>query len=448
MSPKRGKSPKRSGNKRPRNSQRSNRQSSNVGATVEVKLKAMAYGGSALGSANKRTVFVPYTIPGERVKAHIVRSERNVDFAEGDQLLSASADRVFPACPHFGPGQCWGCQWQHIDYNAQLLLKQDVLADQLARMGKFDDATLDRAMKPVVPAPDQWGYNHQMTFERSPDGYLGLARVDGRTIQAIEQCLVLHESLQALYESIDLDFPDLKSISLQLGSDGQTMIILSMTSEDAPHLEIDLATSVNVLLPDNEPVNLIGDTITRYEIGGREFRVTVGAAFRSNIRQIEPMIAEILRLLALDDNDNVLDLYAGTGVFSAFLALRAGLVTLVESYPPAVTDADENLADFDNVDIVEGSVEDVLTALIDAGETYTKAIVDPPGSGLSGDALAALLELNLERLVYVSSHPATLARDGRKLVENGYRLETVQPFDFAPQTYYIDCVALFVRDAN
>lgn len=412
---------------------------------IELKLKAMAYGGSALGTHRGRTVFVPYTLPGERVQARVVNKTRNVDFAQGVQLLDASADRVYPECPHFGPGRCWGCQWQHIDYRAQLLLKQDVLADQLARMGNFDDRTLERAVKRVIASPEIWRYNYQITFERSPDGQLGLMKADGRHVEPIAECLVLHEELQALYDSIDLNFPDLDRVTLQLGTDGRTMIILSMTSEDAPHLEIDLATSVNVLLPDNEPVNLVGDTTTTYHIGGRDMRVTAGSFFRSNVAQIDNLIPLVLEFLDLSDNDSVLDLYAGVGVFSAFIALRAGLVTLVESYPPAVTDADENVADFDNVDVVEGPVENVLESLVDAGEIYEKAVVDPSGSGLSRKTVQSLLALDLERIVYVSNNPATLARDGQQLVKNGYRLERVQPIDFSPQTYYIDAVALFVK---
>ncbi|MBL8157322.1 MAG: TRAM domain-containing protein, partial [Anaerolineae bacterium] len=103
--------------------------------TFDLDLEAMAHGGSALGRFGQQTVFVPYTIPGERVHARVVAQKGRVLFAEGLTLLESSADRVYPACPHFGPGRCGRCHWQHIAYPAQLLLKQDVLADQLERIG-------------------------------------------------------------------------------------------------------------------------------------------------------------------------------------------------------------------------------------------------------------------------------------------------------------------------
>jgi 23S rRNA (uracil1939-C5)-methyltransferase len=135
-------------------------------------------------------------------------------------------------------------------------------------------------------------------------------------------------------------------------------------------------------------------------------------------------------------------LYAGVGVFSAFAAPNASLVTLVESYPPAVTDADENLNDLDNVDVIEGSVEDALESL---DEAYDAAIVDPGSRGLSKDVIDGLVGTQAARIVYVSDDPASLARDAKRLVHQGYRLLVAQPLDFAPQTYYLETAALFVR---
>ncbi len=415
--------------------------------TIKLDLSAMAYGGHALGSHKRRVVFVPYSIPGERVTARINRSEKAVDFADGVQLLDASADRVYPSCPHFGPGRCWGCQWQHIAYPAQLLLKQDVLADQLARVGKFDDPTLEAAMQPVLPSALQWGYNYHMTLERSADGRFGFHKIDGRAVEAITTCHILHADLLALYGQIEFDntFTAAQRLQLLLGSDGATMMNLSMNSEDAPELSIDFPTSVNLVLPDNEPINLLGDTLVHYDIAGRRFRSTAGTYFRANVPQIENLVNEVCSQLALKGHENVLDLYAGVGVYSAFIADQAEVVTLVESYPPAVTDADENLKDNENVDMIEGSVEEVLAAMIEDGAEYHAAIVDPPGTGLSRDALNALLKLDLERIVYVSGNPATLARDAQRLVMAGYNLLRVQPLDFSPQTYYIDTVALLVK---
>lgn len=413
----------------------------------------MAHGGSALGRADKRTVFIPYTIPGERVIARITQDKGRIAFAEGVQLLEASADRVFPRCPHFGPARCGRCQWQHIHPTAQAALKQDVLADQLARVGGFDDITIHAVLQPILPSPVEWGYNFHMTLEMAAPGQFGFRSANDDSVTLIDECHILHPDLLALYTSLDMEagFAVIKRVTLQRGSDGETMLILAVDNEDdAPELAVDFPTSVNLLLPDNEPVNLVGDSHTRYSIAGRTFRVTAGSPFRPNIAALEGLVRAVQAALQPTPTQAVLDLYAGVGLFSAFIAEKVRLLTLVDSYPPAVTDADANLAEFDNVDIIEGTVEDVLPALKakdleNAADHYDAAIIDPPSSGLSLEAIDALVACDIPKIIYVSSDPATLARDGARLVRQGYRLTWVQPLDLAPQTYFIDAVAVFER---
>ena len=127
------------------------------------------------------------------------------------------------------------------------------------------------------------------------------------------------------------------------------------------------------------------------------------------------------------------------------MAGAADLVTLVESYPPAVTDADDNLADFDNIDVVEGPVETILADMIEEKARYDVALVDPPSAGLSEAAIKLLSKLTVRRIVYISSDPAGLARDSKRLIDTGFRLREIQPIDLAPQTYYINAVARFER---
>lgn len=404
--------------------------------TIELELTAMAHGGKALGRADKRTVFVPYTIPGERVLARITQDKGRVAFAEGVRLLDASADRVYPRCPHFGPGRCGLCHWQHIDYDAQLLLKQDVLADQLARIGGFEDADV----LPVIPSPQVWGYNYHMTMIAGENGQPGYPGVDEGRIILIEECHIIHPDLLELYDRLDLQFDGLRRLRLQIDSDGDMMLILTMADDNAPELHLDVPVSVNMLLSDNEPVSLIGESHSRYTVNGHSFRVTAGSFFRPNVAQISNLVDVVMSALSLSGNEAVLDLYGGVGLFSAFIAPHAGLVTLIESYPPAVTDAESNLEEFEHVDLIEGAVEDVLPGLEDS---YDAAVLDPPAEGLSVEVIDILAELRIPRLVYVSSDPATLARDAQRLSQKGYTLRGVQPIDFAPQTYYIDSVAVF-----
>lgn len=408
----------------------------------DIELTAMAHGGSALGRHDGRTIFVPYTIPGEVIHARIVEERGRVAFAEGVTLLEASADRVYPVCPHFGPGRCGRCQWQHISYEAQLLLKQDVLADQLARIGGFDDQTLEQALLPIIRSPTEWAYLDHMSFLVTADG-LALPGAGVARPAVIDVCYIIHPALLDLLQQVQFeDETKIQRVKLARGTDGALMLVLSVADvDDVPEMELDFTASVNLLLPDNTPVNMIGDLALNIDIGPRTFRVTAGSWIRPNTSQLPALSGVVMNGLALNGGEAVLDLYGGVGVFSAAAAERGAVVTLVESYPAAADDARHNLSDL-GVTVVEGTAEQVMSEL--TGDPSC-VIVDPPSDGLSLPVIDALGARNISRIVYVSSDPATLARDARRLVKYGYRLDRVQPIDLSPQTYYIDCVATFVR---
>lgn len=416
-----------------------------VGKTVKLEITDMAQGGFALATHLGKPVFVPYTLPGESIRAQISEDRGSVIFARGIDLQAASADRVSARCAHFGPGRCWGCHFQHIDYQAQLLLKQDVLADQLARVGKLPDSLIDDVVRPLVPASRLWGYNHRLTLSRYANGAWGLPRQGKAGIEALAECHTSHPDLMDTLGKLDTDYERARRMTLQRGSDGRIMIIFHVDEEEAPALRTDLPLSVNLILPDNSPINLIGDAHSTVSVANREIRITAGSYMRPNISQIGALAEEILKALGLDGNEQVLDLYAGVGLFSAAMAERAKLISLVDSYPPAANDAEFNLREFDHIDIVEGQVEAVLADMAAESATYDVALIDPPRSGINSGIVDSLLELRLRRLVYVSGDPASLARDSRRLIDAGFQLQTVQAVDMAPHTFYITAIAAFAR---
>ena len=416
-----------------------------VGKRLNLDIIDMANGGYALGRHRGKPVLLPYALPGERVRAEITDDRGSMSFARGLRLIAASEDRVAPACPHFGPGSCWGCHFQHISYPAQLLLKQDILAEQLSRLGKLPDSVIEAAMRPMPPAAQQWQYSSRLRLRRDKDGNWGLPRQGKSGVEAISDCHIAHPDLLDALATLDLDYPAAKTLTLQRGSDGAVMLILHIDAETAPALQTDLPLSVNLILPDNEPVNLIGDSHSRFMIGGRKVRVTAGSYMRDNVAGIESLLGAVKEAAALKGKERALELYAGVGVFSAAMADDAEALTTVESYPPAVSDAEVNLQDYENIDIIEGGVEAALADLQDGEETFECVLIDPPTSGLNQQIIRHLARLVADRLVYVSGEPASLARDCAQLLSAGFRLETVQPLDLAPQTHYITAVASFAR---
>ena len=416
-----------------------------VGKTINLEITDMAQGGFAMASHRGKPVFVPYALPGESISAEVSEDRGSVIFASGKSLHAASADRVTPRCAHFGPGRCWGCQFQHIDYRAQLLLKQDVLADQLSRVGKLPDSLIDSVMRPILPATELWGYNHRLTMSRDPTGAWGLKRRGKGGIEALTECQTAHPELMDTLAELDFDYEHARRLTLQRGSDGRIMIVFHVDAEEAPELETDLPLSVNLLLPDNSPINLIGDVHSTFRIADRIIRVTAGSYMRPNLSQLGVLANEVLKALQLGGSEQVLDLYAGAGLFSAVMAERARLISLVESYPPAANDAEFNLSEFDHIDIVEGQVEAVLGDMVANDARYDAALVDPPGSGINGAIVDCFLRLGLNRLVYVSGNPSSLADDSRSLINAGFQLQSVQAVDMAPHTYYITAIAAFQR---
>ena len=412
----------------------------------QVTIESMAQGGQALGKLGREHAFLPYAIPGERVEAQVLRRDKGVVFAQGVKLLEASADRVLPRCDHFGMGRCWACQWQHMAYSAQALLKQDLLIDALSRLGKFDDATLERAFRPAfIAAPQAWQYAQIGTLyplSAVPDAPVrwGLRRMDGG-LEPIDACPLMTDAWHALYDSLDIQW-DVKALTLAVDSTGAHFITLHLKDEELPELLADLPMSVNALSNDNEPLNLVGDSAMRWEVGERWFQATAGCAMRANLAQVDALVAAVLRTAKLDGRQRVLELYSGVGIFSAFMAARCQHIDCVDSYPPAINDAHHNLAEVPNVTLHEASASDFLSGLT---QSYDLMVLDPPASGIDDQSLQALAQQGAPRLVLISANPTSLARDCASLARAGYRLQSVQGIDFAPQTAYVEAVCLLER---
>jgi 23S rRNA (uracil1939-C5)-methyltransferase len=413
--------------------------------TFELELTTITHGGAALGRHEGRAIFVPYVLPGETARIEITEDKGHYAFARAIEVLTPSPDRLEPPCPYFGIDGCGGCQWQHADYQAQLCFKAEIVADQLARIGKIAEPTVH----PTIPDPEGWAYRNHAQFHPASGGGLGFqAAASNRTI-AIDACLVLHPLLSDLYANLDLELEGLKRLSLRAGTQtGDRMLVFEMNDDMPPSLESDLPVSCVLLLSDGVHANLIGSNHITEIVAGHSYRISAPSFFQVNTPQAGQLVRMVTEYLDLQGNETVLDAYCGVGLFTAHLAQHAGLVVGIESSPTTVDDLLENTAEFDNVDIVEGPVEAVLPDLdipIDA------AVVDPPRAGIDRFALDALIERDAThraptRLVYVSCDPATLARDAKRLTAAGYRLAEVQPVDMFPQTYHAESVTLFTRE--
>jgi len=406
--------------------------------SLNLELTAMANGGAALGrDDHNRVIFVPLAIPGERVSVQVVDDRKRYAWARLLDVIDASPDRITPRCPHFGP--CSGCHFQHIEYRAQLKLKEEVVRDQLNRIGGMGEVNL----KPVWPNPEPWNSSCEIRFALNSEGKLGFWSTALNEITPVDTCHLIHPELLALMQYLNLTLPELRRISLRMGNDGDLLVILEIEGVDPPKLETDFPVSAAMVLPDGRAVNLVGDNYLVHSLRERDFRVSAGCFFYPSPLALNHLIDTVLDLTTLNKSMKVLEMYSGVGTLTAFLAAEAGEIAGIELNPDAVSDAALNLSDHNNVSIYEGPAEEILPLLEFESDVI---IVDPPDSGLPKSIVDQIARINPDKLLYISSDTATLARDTRQLSKGDLSLAVVQPIDMYPLAYRTTTVSLWLRN--
>jgi 23S rRNA (uracil1939-C5)-methyltransferase len=234
----------------------------------------------------------------------------------------------------------------------------------------------------------------------------------------------------------------LERIHLRQGVEEDTILVLESSEEQLPEISVeDLSISVVYRGPGGNQV-LAGSEYVVMEALGHDFRVSAGSFFQVNTPQAAAMISYLVEELQVNTSDTVLDIYAGVGFFSAFLAPLAERLIAIESSETACEDFTINLNEFDNVELYQATAEEALPEL----EVHPQVIiVDPPRTGVSRQAMDNILAMSPEILAYVSCDPATLARDARRLIEDGYFLKEITPFDLFPQTYHIESLSFWTK---
>jgi 23S rRNA (uracil1939-C5)-methyltransferase len=402
--------------------------------TFEVQLDKLTYGGDAMGRLpGGRAVFVPFGLPGERVRVRLVEEKKN--FARGEllEILEPSPERIAAKCKHFG--ECGGCHYQNLPYDTQLKAKTEILRDQLQRIAKIENPPV----QPMVGSPNPWNYRNHVQFHLTAGGELGYVDAKGKSILPITECHLPKAPINELWPQLEFE-PDapFERVSLRTGADDDLMLILESDELEAPELELESGISV-VHLTGDDALVMAGEDHIFIQVLEREFQVSAGSFFQVNTPMTEKMIAHLLDKLPLPAK-TILDVYCGVGLFSAFLASKCERLIGIESLPSACEDFVVNLDEFDNVELYEGAAEEVIPYL-DAGQPIV--LVDPPRAGVDKRALDGISALAPGFIAYVSCDPSTLARDTARLIAGGYRLVEVTPFDLFPQTYHIESISLF-----
>ncbi len=461
------------------------------GQIVDLEIDSLAFGGSGIGRHEGRAVFVPKTMPGDKVKASFRRIKEKYAEAELVEIIEESSERVDPKCRY--SGVCGGCSVQFMPYDQQLKFKKQQVIDCLERIGKVENPPV----KDVLGAEESFYYRNKMEFSFGYDAEMKFAfgmHVPGRRFDKMNlqechlQSEVSYQIVNAVRDFIlEIGWPPykvtngrgfLKSLFIREGKRTGEMMIILRTSHHLPkNLEEGMKGFVEMLLGLSEKIDFGDKAITsihwmkviskrgqktkieeeclygnetlteRMKLPGGdslEFEIRPQAFFQVNTFQGEVLYQEVLNLIEQEDRKLIFDLFCGTGTIGLFMARHAekvmGIEINEESVAAAKINAEKN--GVDNIDFFCGDVADVLKNIEDKPSLI---VVDPPRAGLTKKAIEYIDGFETNKLIYVSCNPATLARDCQELSEYGFQLKSVQPVDMFPHTFHIENVCLLER---
>lgn len=436
---------------------------------IELTCERMSYGPDAVAhDGDGKTVFVSGGVAGDRVRAVVDREEDRWAHATVAEVLAPSADRVAPACPF--AGVCGGCPWAALSYPAQAGAKRAGVVDALARIGHFSPDRAEALVAQTVSPSEPWGYRNKVELAVTRQGGKAVLGMHGRgesDVVRVKSCMLLDKAhagavksvsgaLAYLSNSHDLD---LERVGIRVSRRTKDVEVALWDRPGA----FPRAQAAKVLADALRPTSVVrvmqkGPAKARRiagveclsgagswgEIVGEErMRVSAPSFFQVNTKGAEKLVELVMEALSPREDEEAMDLYCGAGTFTLPLARRAGFVSAVESYGPAVRDLRRNLemAGLDNVDPIGG----------DAGREFPDTdadviVVDPPRAGLAEDVARRLSEQPARAIAYVSCDPATLARDLARFEAAGtFSPVRVTPVDLFPQTFHVETVTLLQR---
>lgn len=414
-----------------------------VGDEITLFVLRLGLSGEGVAQHEGLICFVPGALPTETVRAKVETIKKSYATLELLEIVTPSLERVKPPCPVFG--KCGGCQLQHLSYAGQLEMKRQRVIDALERVGK-----ISCQMKPCVPSPTEWRYRNKIQMPYR-EGKLGLFALRTHELVEVGDCLIHCPLGQKALDAIrDFTFPHLSYLILKTAVKTQEVLVVLVATQPVPQ---EIAEKIFHALPEIKGVveninastsntilgkrftTLIGEGKIEEEILGLKFKVSPASFFQVNPAQAENLYRAAIDKMELTGKEKVLDAFCGVGTLSLLMAKQAKEVIGVEIVKEAIDDAKENarLNGLDNATFVAAAAERFIPTLkeIDA------VLLNPPRKGCDPEVIDQLLKLCPNKIVYVSCDPATLARD-LSLLQKGYSIESVEPFDMFPETAHVE----------
>lgn len=388
--------------------------SSHERKTFEVTIERIVPGGYGIAHAEGKTIFVSLAVEGDVAIVRVEKDKGAILFASIVELIHPSPLRVAPLCRYFG--RCGGCNFQQMNYEAQLKAKRKIIIDCLQRIAKIDSVSDLQ----IHPSPTEWNYRTRAQWHYDVQNKLfGYYEQSSRNVCDVVECPVLIPKLQETLKS----FRSLKQ-SNELSSDVKDFHAVASDKETSLLPEPDFNPTKNINL----------------KIGDFNYTFSAEVFFQTNYALLPSLID-----FAIGDaeGNTALDLFCGVGLFTLPLAKKFKRVFGVEFSQKSISFAKQNTnqANLENVSFACLSVSDWLKENIDGINGLNFVLLDPPRAGAENKTIEALIKLKPKRLTYVSCDPATLARDLKKLINDGFILEKIAAFDLFPQTHHVETVA-------
>lgn len=449
-----------------------------VGSRVELEVTGLTHSGDGVGRIEGQVCFVPGALPGESVRVQLRQATRRHWLAELEAVLAPSPDRQRASC--ILADRCGGCSLQHWSVAAQRAWKQDLVKETMQRIGQLTPPVL-----PLLSDQQAFGYRNRavIPLRRPPDRRLrgGYFRRGSHRIVNMNHCPVLDPRLDPLIAPIkqDLDATGwpadcdaageggLRHLALRLGhGSGELLITLVSSHDRLPGLEglADawmerwpqlVGVTLNLQpLPTNTLMGNTSRTVSgrgwlRERFAGLSLRIAADTFFQVNTVEAERVVPSLLQALCHGEPGRLVDAYCGIGTYSLPLARQGWRVQGLERNPGAVRLARLNAADNGLENRCGFEAVDVAAALASHLERCDALLLDPPRRGLDAACMAAITAQPPSRLLYLSCDPATLARDLRQLSgSTDYTIESLQPFDFFPQTAHVETLAVLSRSVG
>jgi len=383
-----------------------------IGDRLKVRIERIVPRGFGIAFSDGLTIFVALTVAGDLVDIRLTEIKGKTAFAEVETVIEPSPDRATPPCPYFG--SCGGCDFQQMNYAAQLAAKVAMVRDCLHRIAKTE--WTDQI--PIIPSPLELGYRLRAQWHvETTSKKIGYYRRDSRDLVDIEKCIVLAPELNGELDALRRELPwetfysDKLQVDAALGSDGRVSIHSGELAEPANEIEIQAA--------------------------GESFKLSAKSFFQGNRAMVDTLVETAIGDAA---GRRAFDLYSGVGLFTLPLARRFEHVIGVEESYDSIEFAKRNAtnANIGNAEFRTESVRRFLSNVVESDLDFV--LLDPPRAGTEKDTVMNLIRLKPKRVSYVACEPSVLARDLKRFVENGYSIDSIAALDLFPQTHHVETV--------